>query len=441
MARKVLAESIIIKNGIIVAMGCLTWYFLGYGLAYGQGGATSGVVGGSYFVLTGNPAHYDWFFRWGFASTAATIVSGAMSERTLLRSHVYWGMLMVSVVHPFVAHWIWSKDGWMSPHLSEDKLFLANGVLDFAGSGVVHLLGGIAGLIGAIVSGPRYGRFEDLYVRNKVFVPHDVGTMALGTCLLQFSWFGYNCGSTLRLNHSQSTVASLIVVNTTLAASTGSLVALLLVKLREGIWDLPVFLNGLLGGLVSITAGCAFVEPWAAFVIGSVSGIIYVITIKVMRHFKIDDVLDVVAVHASNGLWGLIAVGLFASKYQIYLVFNRYTYSGLFMGGGGMQLAAQIIGALVITAWGLFWSILFFYLLNYFGHLRIDKKNELRIFEETITNFKVKTTLRQMAHDYRLDNYIRNVEDDEPENQHQPEYPIRKQTAITSTSSSAVSKI
>jgi len=216
----------------------------------------------------------------------------------------------------------------------------------------------------------------------------------------------------LTLQRGLTTIASLIAVNTAIAGSTSALMSLLLVKVTRNVWDLPSFLNGLLSGLVAITGACAYVKPWAALIIGFVAGSIYYGFVKLERRLKIDDVLDVGPVHAGNGLWGILSIGLFAESEYIQIIYGHSQYSGLFISGNGIQLVAQLSGAVVIIAWGTLWALIFFYLFDHFGHLRIDKEYELRLFEETLTNFKIKSTLEQMAHDYHLMNYVRNVEDE-----------------------------
>eukprot|EP01124_Arcella_intermedia_P008288 TRINITY_DN15201_c0_g1_i1.p1 TRINITY_DN15201_c0_g1~~TRINITY_DN15201_c0_g1_i1.p1 ORF type:complete len:581 (-),score=114.67 TRINITY_DN15201_c0_g1_i1:111-1853(-) len=413
VSRKVLYESIILKNMVNSSIAAVIFYLVGYGFAFGTGGASPRFIGASYFALSGDPQMHNFFWQWTFLSTCATIPSGAMAERTRLRSHCYWVVLCSFLVYPLCAHWVWSPTGWLSASLPESQILMANGVFDFAGSGVVHLVGGAAGFVGAIIAGKRVGRFEDIFERKKVFLPQNIGEMSLGTFILWFSWYGFNCGSTVYLNNGRSVIASRVAVTTTIAASISGIVALLIFKVRHKSWSLPTFLNGVLAGLVSITGGCAYVDPWAALIIGFISGNLYYWFAILERHLEIDDVIEVGPVHLVSGIWGLIAIGLFATQENIFILHGRNQHYGLFLGGGGMQLAIQLIAVVVILSWSLFWSIILFVLLRAGNQLRIDAAWERKALDEDLVEIDVKATLQLMAHNYDIDHtYVRNIDSD-----------------------------
>jgi Amt family ammonium transporter len=363
VARKILYESIILKNMISCSISAIVFYLLGYGLAFGNGGTAIAFSGANYFALTNNPPLHNFFWQWAFLSASTTIPSGAMAERTRLRSHCYWVLLARFIVYPLCAHWIWSVNGWLSPW--RNPPLFGNGVLDFAGSGVIHLLGGTAGVVGAVIAGPRVGRYEDKYERKLVFLPQNIGEMSLGTFILWFSWYGFNCGSTITLSAGRSVLAGKVAVNTTISASMGGIIALLLIKFRTKKWSLSTFLNGVLSGLVAITAGCAYVETWASLIIGFFAGCIYYWANIVEAYFRIDDVIEVGPVHMANGFWGLIAVGLFCTQENIEILYRRDTsQSGLFVGGGAMQLGIQLLASIIIIIWSFFLVVYTFLAIN-----------------------------------------------------------------------------
>lgn len=261
-------------------------------------------------TLTNGYAYAGWLFQWAFAATAATIVSGAVAERVSFNAYIVYSIVLTSFIYPVVVHWGWGG-GWASAFAGDDLLFDC-GVIDFAGSGVVHMTGGCAALCAAIVVGPRLGRFNEDGTSNTL--PQQSAVLqSLGTLILWFGWYGFNGVSTLAIV-GLSSVAAKTMVTTTISAAFGAVTTVLLAKMNVGYWDGGAANNGLLAGLVGITAGCSTCEPEGAMVIGIVSGFVYTGASKLLIMLKIDDVVDAVPVHCFCGAWGVFAASLFATK-------------------------------------------------------------------------------------------------------------------------------
>jgi Amt family ammonium transporter len=344
--------NILAKNYIVFAVSSVAFLLVGFGLMFGDGNAivgTSGIwfVGGAdnspltgdayrgvYSALnwTGTPLWAKFFFQLVFAGTAATIVSGAVAERIKFSAFFLFSFLMVGVIYPVVGHWIWGG-GWLA------KL----GMLDFAGSSVVHSIGGWAALAGALVLGPRIGKYRD----GKIIpIPgHSMTSATLGVFVLWFGWFGFNPGSTMAADWAS---IAHVAVTTNTAAATASISALLIMWVVAGKPDLSMTLNGGLAGLVAITAPCAFVSVGSAFLIGVIAGILVVASVFFFDRIKIDDPVGAVSVHMANGVWGTIALGLFANPSVCPAA--SVAKPGLFMGGGLAQLLPQLIGVVAVAA-------------------------------------------------------------------------------------------
>jgi Amt family ammonium transporter len=280
-------------------------------------------------------------------------------------------------------HAIWNSDGFLSAFAENPRSGV--GMIDFAGSGVVHMTGGATALVAAIVLGPRIGRFydEDGNPLDKPasFPPHSVALQVLGTFILWFGWYGFNPGSTLSISPSgYGDVAALCAVTTTMAAASGAVTSMffdtLLGFLAEGEaeYDLSMAMNGCLGGLVGITAGCSVVEPWAACVIGAIAGIIYVLSSKLLVKLKIDDAVDAIPVHFFNGMWGCIATGIFAAPRHTGLAYG-YENCGVLYSNGHL-LVNEILGVLFILGWTVGLMTPFFGILNMLGMFRVDPLEE-----------------------------------------------------------------
>jgi ammonium transporter, Amt family len=272
-------------------------------------------------------------------------------------------------VYPVATHWIWNDIGWL-------KTVFGGGALDFAGCTVVHMIGGFAGLSGAVIVGPRLGRFDS---EGKV-VPlpgHSATLCTLGTFLLWFGWYGFNPGSALGVSKTLRETAARCAVNTTLAAGSAGITTLGIYKVRDHIFDLVGSLNGILAGLVSITASCAFVEPYAAVIIGAIGSFVYVGGCMLLIKLKIDDPLEAFPIHGMCGFWGVLAGGLFNERDLQAAAGFSTDHGGGFHGNGGGLFAANLIAGITIAAWTVALIGPMFYLMNMAGVLRISSEMEL----------------------------------------------------------------
>ena len=363
------AVNLMMKNLMDFVMGSLAFFAVGYAIMMGKDWHS--LIGTTGWFLHGNA--YDvhtyliWMFEVVFAATAATIVSGSVAERIKFPVYLFYSIVVSAVIYPVYGHWLWGG-GWLS------KLPFGTGAVDFAGSGVVHAMGGIIGLTGAIALGPRIGKY-DKHGKVNPILGHNLPMAALGVFILWFGWFGFNPGSTLSAHELR---ISVIAVNTNLAAAAAALSALLFMKIKHGIWDLGMTLNGAVAGLVAITAPCAWVEAWAAVVIGLIAGVLVCLSVSFLDKIHIDDPVGAVSVHGANGLWGVISVGLFADG-----TYGNYTtaaphVTGLFYGGGAGQLIAQLISAGVCFIWAFVCGWITFSIAKVLFHgIRISPEEEI----------------------------------------------------------------
>jgi len=345
--------------------------FMAVGFSFMMGTDFKGIIGLSGWFLRGESydvgTYLTFFWQLVFAGTAATIVSGAVAERLKFQAYLVYSVLVSGIIYPLYGHWVWGG-GWLS-HLP-----FGVGHLDFAGSGVVHAVGGFVGLAGAIVLGPRFGKFgKD--GRPKAIPGHSITMAALGTFILWFGWFGFNPGSTFSAHELRIAV---IAVNTNIAAAGGAAVALLLVYMKTKKWDVGMMLNGCLAGLVAITAPCAWVEAWAALLIGAIAGSLVVGGVYFFESLGIDDPVGAVSVHGINGIWGLIAVGLFADGTYGLGTSEAPLIRGLLYGGGAGQLIAQLIGAAVCILWAFGLGFVMFKTMDKVFGIRISPAEELK---------------------------------------------------------------
>ncbi len=370
--------NILMKNVLDACIGGIVFFAIGFGLAYGvdSGGDANKIFGWGNFFLEDFDAYAFWIFQFAFAATAATIVSGSMAERTKFSAYLIYTTFITALIYPIVVHWAWDGNGWLAnAFLSEDAIG-ANGYMDFAGSGVVHMVGGAAGLAGAIIVGPRIGRFVD--GKPRPIPGHSMTMGTIGMFVLWVGWYGFNPGSTLALSGGFAALAAKVAVTTTLAACAGAVTATLFSKARTGLFDYGLTINGILGGLVAITAGCAVVDPWAAIVIGAVGSLVVMGAIELLEKLQIDDPVGAAPVHLGAGLWGVLSVGLFATNEGITAAFTGPTEQyGLLMGGGIEQLAIQALGAGAIIAWAGGASAVLFLAIKYTFGLRVDEHEEL----------------------------------------------------------------
>jgi Amt family ammonium transporter len=355
------ASNILTKNFLYFCMASLGFFLFGYAIMFGEGNLFIGKTG--WFMRNASsgadlPIYAFWFFQAAFCGAAATIVAGGMAERMKFAAYMVYSFIISAFIYPVVGHWIWGG-GWLS----------GMGFTDFAGSTVVHTVGGFAALIGTVVLGPRIGKFGP-DGKSKAIAGHNIPLASLGVFILWFGWFGFNAGSTLGVGNGD--LIARVAMNTNLAAALGGISAIALVWVLFGKPDLSMGMNGALAGLVAITAPCAYVEPWAAIVIGALGGIIVVFGVVLLDRLRIDDPVGAVPVHGFNGVWGTIAVGMFG-KSSLGL-----PHDGLLYGGGFSQLGIQALGVVtsalfIVTTMGVV-----FKLLDLTIGLRVSREEELR---------------------------------------------------------------
>ena len=353
--RKKNSVNIIMKVFADIIIGTLCYFILGFGLMYGSD--KLGLFGINGFFLNGNLNHIDltisldtfWLFQGAFVIAVISIVSGAVAERINFRAYLLFAVLMTSFIYPIAGHWVWGG-GWLG------KL----GMEDFAGSAVIHALGGFAALAAAILIGPRKGKFSSGGM-SSIALPSNLPLASVGAFLLWFGWFGFNAGSTLqatdvRIGH--------IAIVTMLSAASGGAATMFYTLFRYGRSDAPSVINGSLAGLVAITAGCAFVSDMAALLIGVIAGLLMMAATNWLDTRGIDDPVGAFPVHAVSGVWGTIAVGLFATK------------GGLFTQGSWHLLTIQIIGLIVLCAWGFSMTWISLKIINIWVPIRSTEDEE-----------------------------------------------------------------
>ncbi len=357
-------NNVLMKNLMDFSIGSLIFYFVGFGLMFGN--SFNGFFGSSGFM---NPVSLGLyadtlspevfiFFQTVFCATAATIVSGAMAERTKFGSYLIYTVVISLVVYPISGHWIWGG-GWLSQM----------GFIDFAGSMAVHAVGGLAALAGAITIGPRIGKYTPDGKSNAI-LGHSIPLGALGVFILWFCWFGFNAGSSLEA----ATYVGHIAMTTNLAAAAGALATMFLTWARYGKPDISMTLNGALAGLVAITAGCHIVSMNGAIIIGIIAGFLVTFGIEIIdQKFHIDDPVGAIGVHMLNGVWGTLAVGLFATTTPVTEGVN-----GLFYGGGFDQLIVQATGAGAVIVWVLVTCFITFNVIKHTVGLRVTAEEEMR---------------------------------------------------------------
>merc|ERR1719460_2878059 len=365
------AQSILAKNLIVVCVGFLCWYAVGWPIAYGVVKDPNKFTGLTQFFADGfwedKTIFRQWFFQGAFCATGCTIVSGSMAERTQLKGFAIYSVFMTAFIYPFVAYWGWSGNGFLNYADDNGKSVSAFGpwYMDFAGSGIVHLVGGVGALVGAVCVGPRKDRFDE--TKQAEFDAHSIPFCVLGTFCLWFGWYGFNPGSTLAMHDAAAAhTAGLVAMNTTLAPCIAGIMVFLLraLVLPPKKLDVGSFCNGILAGLVSITAGCAFVKPWEAVLIGAIAAFVYVGASMLLKVCKIDDVVDAFPVHGACGIWGVLAPGLFGNEE------DGMGGNGLFYGGD--QFRTQVVGVLAIMLWSGGLSLLILAPLRFAGLLRLS---------------------------------------------------------------------
>ena len=363
-ARKRETVNILVECTLDTAICGISFWAIGYAFMFSHG---NGFIGTHWFFLQGAPDTYEatgvallahWIFQFAFADTASTITSGAMIGRTSFRGDIIYSIGVTAFIYPIIGHWAWGPDGFLATMGSADMFLpsLGQPFRDFAGSTVVHTIGGVISLAGAIVLGPRIGRvfLRDDKQRGGLPAAHNLPLATIGAFLLWFGWYGFNPGSTLSAMDFQG--IGRIAANTTLAACAGSLTAMLLalwVGPFKGKFDTGFALNGMLAGLVAITAPCYWVSPFGSIIIGLVGGGVVFMGVYLMEYMRIDDPVGAVSVHGLAGIWGTLSLGLFASGQfgaaTAVGADNSAVVTGLFYGGGWSVLGAQAIGSLIVT--------------------------------------------------------------------------------------------
>ena len=369
------AGNIIMKNLMDFSIGTPLYWLVGFGIMFGGSGAFIGgldLLGlGDYSaILPEGVDKFSYFiFQTVFCATSATIVSGAMAERTKFSSYCIYSGVISLLIYPISGHWIWGG-GWLASFGDITNGAMA-GFHDFAGSTAVHMLGGVAAFVGAAVLGPRIGKY-DKDGTPKAIPGHNIPIGALGVFILWFCWFGFNGASTTSMTGGAAEVAGKVFFNTNLAAATATLAVMIITWIRYKKPDVSMTLNGSLAGLVAITAGCDTVDPWAAAIIGIISGFVVVFGIEfVDRKLKVDDPVGAVGVHCLNGAFGTIAVGLFSNGD------GTDGFKGLLLGGGMGCFGTQLIGVLAVVAWGAVTCTILFQVIKHTIGLRVSAEEEI----------------------------------------------------------------
>ncbi len=350
------AVSIIAKVMIDILFGGVAFYLVGFGIAYGK---SNGYWASDFGIskedlglgLTISNSLF-WFIQMGFAVAAISIVSGGVAERMKMWSYAVFVTIFCAVMYPLAANWVWNPNGWLA----------VQGFNDFAGSAAVHAMGGFAALAGAIVLGPRLGKYNEDGSINAI-PGHNLTLSAVGAFMLWFGWFGFNPGSTLGAVGKWELIGS-VATNTFLASAAGGISTICYTFLRYKKVDITMVINGVLAGLVAITAGCNVVSPNSALIIGLVAGTLVDMAVVIVDNMKIDDPVGAIAVHGINGFFGTIAVGLFSEK------------NGLFVTGETSQLIVQFTGVAVISVFSFVLTYTIFKILKATMGIRLSHKAE-----------------------------------------------------------------
>ncbi len=371
LTRQKNVANIIGKNLVTIALGILVYYAIGWGLMYGE--LVGGLFGSDGFFLstapydvteTGYTLEIDFAFQAMFAATSATIVSGAVAERMKFGAYIVVAVVMTAIIYPVVGAWTWGG-GWVAEQ----------GFSDFAGSTIVHMTGGLTALVGAAILGPRIGKFDPTTGKARAIPGHSMPFVALGTLLLFFGWFGFNGGSVLELD---GPLIGSVIVTTALAGAAGGAAACAYTRLRNGKWDVAMMANGLLAGLVGITAGADAVSNEMAVVVGLLAGVLVAVSVSAIDALKIDDPVGAISVHGTCGILGTLWVGLAA------------TDGGLFFGGGADLLFSQVVGIVGIAAWVAVSAGILFGTLKALGQLRVPEEEEiagLDVYEHGVAGY------------------------------------------------------
>lgn len=348
------AMSIIAKVFVDIMFGGIAFFAVGFGIAYGQSNGyfafDMGITDRDLGLSISNKLF--WFIQLGFAMAAVSIVSGAIAERMKIWAYAVFVLVFCAIMYPLAANWVWNPDGWLA----------ARGFNDFAGSAAVHAMGGFAALAAAIVLGPRIGKYNADGSSNAI-PGHNIPLAAVGAFILWFGWFGFNPGSTLAAVGNWELIGS-VATNTFLASAAGGIATMVYTQFRYGTIDITMVINGVLAGLVGITAGCNVVSPGSAIFIGLIAGVLVDIAVVTIDKMGVDDPVGAIAVHGINGAWGTLAVGLFAIE------------GGLINGGGASQLITQLIGLLAIITMSFVLTYILMLIIKATIGIRVSQEDE-----------------------------------------------------------------
>ncbi len=358
--------NIVMKVFMDCTIGMLSFWAIGFAIMFGLD--ASGIIGTNGFFIQGDfihlqrtignlPIYAFWMFQAAFAIAMASIVSGAVAERMKFGPYLIYTAIAAAVIYPLVGHWVWNPDGWLA----------TMGMKDFAGSAVVHAVGGWSSLAAVLVLGPRVGKYN-LDGSVNFMPPHNLHLAFIGTFILWFGWFGFNAGSTLS---GLDTNLARVAVSTNISAAAGGAVAALFTMYKYGKADPSMTINGTLAGLAAITGGAAWITPVFAAIVGSVAGILVVYAVYGFDSIQADDPVGAIAVHGVNGVWGILAVGLFAED------------SGLFMGGGWHLLGVQTFGIACISLFAFASTYAIFTLLKQTVGIRVTEEDEMEGLDQT----------------------------------------------------------
>ncbi|NJK41292.1 MAG: ammonium transporter [Acaryochloridaceae cyanobacterium SU_2_1] len=387
------AVNILAKNLIVFALSTIAFWAIGFGLMYGDGNPFLGTAGwflggadnspmtgddykGIFNALswTGVPLNAKFLFQLVFAGTSATIVSGAVAERIKFVSFLIFSLILTGILYPITGHWIWGG-GWLANLFKDANGEVTGAFWDFAGSTVVHSVGGWAALAGAMLLGPRIGRYSSSGA--SAMPGHNISIATLGCLILWLGWFGFNPGSTMALDPA---AISHIAVTTNTAGAFGGVAATFTAWVYLGKPDLSMVINGILAGLVGVTASCAWVTiPWSA-VIGLIAGIIVVFAVTTIDGLKVDDPVGAISVHLVCGVWGTLCVGLFSEgpSEAEGALYTAGPLRGLILGGGFNQLIPQIIGIVAVGAFTLITTVLAWFVIKAIVGLRVPEEEEIK---------------------------------------------------------------
>ena len=350
------AMSIIAKVIIDITFGGIAFFIVGFGIAYGSSNGwfaiDFGIMNKDLGLGLTVSNNLFWFIQLGFAIAAISIVSGALAERMKLFSYAILVIFFCALVYPIVANWVWNPNGWLA----------IRGFNDFAGSAAVHAMGGVAALAAAIVLGPRIGKYSKDGKSNTI-PGHNLPLASVGAFILWFGWFGFNPGSSLGAVGNWELIGS-VVVNTFLASASGGIATMIYTYFTYSKIDITMVINGVLAGLVSVTAGCNVVGPTSAIIIGAIAGVLVDVAVVFFDKIKVDDPVGAIAVHGVNGLFGTMAVGFFAIE------------GGLFYGGGISLLITQILGVITIALFSFTVTFIIMKFLKLTIGVRISSEDE-----------------------------------------------------------------